>query len=117
MLQDRSYQAPLHVAVRAHSDFDTARRGAFFNELRALLLRRPNWLVAYEDMASRLPMEGMVSRGLRAIPVRAIRGSVGRYADFDREFLPRRTSTRGLWESVDRAYLSDIVLPPIDVYK
>ena len=44
-------------------------------------------------------------------------GSVGRYRDFDRAFLPKRQQTGERWMSIDRAYLQDVVLPPIEVYK
>ena len=51
------------------------------------------------------------------MPVSAIVGSVDRYHDFSRAFLPIQTQTRPRWESVDRAALTDVALPPIQVYK
>ncbi len=44
-------------------------------------------------------------------------GSVDRYHDFDRAFLPTQTRTRPRWESVDRAALTDVILPPVQLYK
>jgi hypothetical protein len=62
-------------------------------------------------------MQGMHEIGLREIPLDQIVGSVGRYNDFDRAFLPRRTETRSRWISIDTARLRDITLPAIEVYK
>src|SRR5262249_2690072 len=44
-------------------------------------------------------------------------GSVGRYRDFDRAFLPRHAHSRGRWTNVDRAHREDVHLPPIEVYQ
>ncbi|MGH2473028.1 MAG: hypothetical protein ACRDG6_11615, partial [Candidatus Limnocylindria bacterium] len=44
-------------------------------------------------------------------------GSVGRYRDFDRAFLPRQVKTRDRWESVDRAHREGTEVPPIELYK
>ena len=53
------------------------------------------------------------------IPVDAIIGSVGRYTDFTRTFLPRRPKDRQRWASVKSISLDPISmgLPPIEVYK
>jgi hypothetical protein len=51
------------------------------------------------------------------VAIDQIVGSVGRYRDFDRAFLPRQVRTRGRWESIDRAYLEGVELPPIELYK
>src|SRR5437016_4305680 len=55
--------------------------------------------------------------GLREVEIDQIVGSVGRYRDFDRAFLPRQVQTQDRWESVDRAYLDHTELPPVDLYK
>jgi hypothetical protein len=103
--------------VQAHNDFESARLGAFFSEVAALLRRRPNLLISFRDVQSQFPIEGQVYRGFQTVPVAAVRGSVDRYEDFSRNFLPRQSHTRDRWESVDRANLAGIDLPPIEVYK
>ena len=108
---------PSHIAVQAHNDFESARLGAFLSEVAAFLRRRPNWLISFHDVQSRLPIEGQTYRGFQTLPVAAVRGSVDRYEDFSRNFLPRQSYTRERWESVDRANLAGIDLPPIEVYK
>jgi hypothetical protein len=44
-------------------------------------------------------------------------GSVNRYRDFDRAFLPSQARTEGRWESIGRAHLNNIHLPPVKLYK
>ena len=79
--------------------------------------RTDNKLLPYDKIRRSLPVHGQHDIGMRQIELDKIVGSVGRYLDFDRAFLPRRTNTRNRWESVDRAHLQDITLPPIEVYK
>jgi hypothetical protein len=108
---------PTQIALQARNDFESARFGAFFGEVASWLRRRPNWLISFRDVENHLPIEGQIQRGFQTVPVAAVRGSVDRYEDFDRNFLPRQSHTRARWESVDRANLAGINLPPIEVYK
>lgn len=105
------------LARRASDDFDRAHFKAFRNDLMATLSRRPNWLLAFEEVQRSIPIKGQSYKGVHTVPVSSIVGSVDRYRDFDRAFLPTQTSTRSRWESVDIAALSDVVLPPIQLYK
>jgi nucleotide-binding universal stress UspA family protein len=74
-------------------------------------------LFAYEDVRQKLKAKGTVSKGLRDIPLDAIVGSVGRYSDFTRSFLPRRDSGKQRWARV-KAQVTDMGgLPPIEVYQ
>jgi hypothetical protein len=109
------YDSPF--AHQASADFDRAHRKAFINDLVAGLSRRPNWLLAFEEVQRALPIKGQHYKGVHTVPVASILGSVDRYHDFDRAFLPTQTATRSRWESVDRATLGDIILPPVQLYK
>ena len=51
------------------------------------------------------------------IPIASIIGSVGRYRDFDRAFLPLDGADRERWKRLDVAFNELRDLPPIDVYK
>ena len=85
----------------ARNDFERARRKAFMEEIKAFLGRRPNTLMSFEEVQRALPIQGQIYRGIKQVPVADIMGSVDRYHDFDRNFLPdarsvSRTSLRGL---------------------
>jgi hypothetical protein len=98
-------------------DFDRARHRAFINELRAILRRETNELIPYHEVSRRMSAERQSYRGLQEVPIAQIVGSEDRFRDFDRAFLPKRDHTAGRWKSIDRAYRSDIRLPPIQLYK
>ncbi len=101
----------------AKADFESALRTGFWRSLFNWFIQRRNELVPFDEVRNHLPMQGMHDIGVKEIPLDQIVGSVGRYHDFDRVFLPRRTETRGRWMSVDVAHLTDVALPPIEVYK
>jgi hypothetical protein len=44
-------------------------------------------------------------------------GSVNRYIDFDRAFLPLHNRIASRWQNIDRAFYEDVSLPPIVLYK
>ncbi|MEO8289119.1 MAG: DUF4032 domain-containing protein [Chloroflexota bacterium] len=107
----------LHIAKIASNDFERARRKAFLNDLMSRLGREPNWLMAFEEVQRTIPINGQSYKGLQEVPVSSVVGSVDRYHDFDRAFLPTQARTRPRWESVDRATLTDVILPPVQLYK
>lgn len=105
------------VSQTARDDFERAHRRAFVGDLIATLKREPNWLLSFEDVKQQLPIKGQHYVGMRQVPISQIIGSVDRYHDFNRAFLPTQTHTRPRWESVDRAALTDVALPPVQLYK
>jgi len=102
---------------QVRGDFDRARNKALFNELVSAVGRRENRLMPFHELRSRLVPEGESYRGLQEVPVSKIVGSMDRFQDFDRAFLPRGKGTKSRWQNVDRAYYQDVRLPPIQLYK
>ncbi len=51
----------------------------------------------------------------QTVPIRQIRGSEGRCADFDELFHPRQGRTEGRWRSIAKAYMQGASLPPVDL--
>ena len=92
------------------ADFAKARRRAFARGLLALLLNRPIHLLSFHEVQGSLDEEGYV--GIRTVDVARVVGSVNRYQDFDRSFLPIQTSCAERWKRVDRAHYESIELPP-----
>jgi len=74
-------------------------------------------LLSYDEIVGKLRVTGQSPAGLQQIPVAAIVGSVGRYQDFTRTFLPRLESDEDRWVAVGAAAPVVGDLPPIDVYK
>ncbi|MEN4010687.1 MAG: hypothetical protein AB1453_09585 [Chloroflexota bacterium] len=101
----------------AHEDFEQALRKGFWRSVLGWINKSPNQLLAFDEVRKYLPVQGQHDIGVRQIAIEKIVGSVGRYNDFDRAFLPRHRQTSGRWISIDVAKLKDIELPPIEVYK
>jgi hypothetical protein len=87
--------------VTTQSDFKRARRKAFLAGLLDMVLRRPGNLIPFDEVRQRLNIRGQRYLGHRIVPVNKIVGSEGRYADFDRRFLPRRDETQRRWRSIE----------------
>jgi nucleotide-binding universal stress UspA family protein len=99
-------------------DFQSARQRASIQEVLARITGRSTQLLSYEEVAEKLKLRIRTERGVQHIPLDAIVGSVGRYTDFTRTFLPRRTDDQDRWAGVKTAFLADGAgLPPIEVYK
>lgn len=102
---------------RSEADFNVARGRAFFNRLLTALSGHPRQLLIYDEVREKLRLGGPVYRGLQPVPIEKIIGSVNRYRDFDRLFLPTQSHTRDRWRRINRAWYQDISLPPVLLYK
>ena len=100
----------------ALNDFSEARRQAAVQEILARLTGRSNELLSYGEVAEKLHLNISSERGVQTIPLKSIVGSVGRYSDFTRDFLPRSGENQQRWARVKAAMDSDKT-PPIEVYK
>lgn len=103
--------------ISAIEDFRKARRQAALEQVMAHLTGRRDELLSYEEMRRKVGGRGSVDRGLQEIPLEAIVGSVGRYADFTRTFLPRSDSLRDRWARVKTVATAMGGWPPIEVYQ
>lgn len=97
--------------------FHRARRQAALESLLARLSGHSAELLSYDEVVGKLGVAGQSPGGVRQIPIAAIVGSVGRYGDFSRTFLPRQESDEDRWVSVGAAAPTVSDLPPIEVYK
>lgn len=101
----------------AITDFRRARRRAGLEVIMARLSGDSVDLLSYEDVRRKLKARETGTQHLEDVPLDAIVGSVGRYADFTRSFLPRTSSTEQRWASVKVATTSPTGgLPPIELY-
>ncbi|MCP4359099.1 MAG: universal stress protein [Chloroflexi bacterium] len=111
-----SHYNPL-IYNTAVTDFKRARKKAAMQQLLARVTGKSNDLLAYEDIYKQLKAEGSVELGIQEIPLDAIVGSVGRYEDFTRDFMPKHDSNKERWTNVKTAVMDMTGMPPIDVYK
>lgn len=103
---------------RVRADFSKARFKSFINQAIAVLKgQRPTTLLSYDDVKEKLHIGGPIYRGVKTIRVEQIAGSLNRYHEFDRAFLPREDQLANRWQKVDRAFYQDVNLPPVVLYK
>jgi hypothetical protein len=106
------------LSSRVRADFSKARFKSFINQAKAVLSgQRPTTLLSYDEIKEKLHIGGPIYRGVKTIRVDQIAGSLNRYHEFDRAFLPKEDQLASRWQKVDRAFYQDIHLPPIVLYK
>ena len=112
MSRDTDY----HLAIE---DFQSAHLQGKLQGVLARITGRSNELLSYEEVADKLKLQGRSDKGVQTIPVDAIIGSVGRYTDFTRTFLPRRAADLQRWANVKATALDPLGegLQPVEVYK
>jgi nucleotide-binding universal stress UspA family protein len=102
----------------AVNDFQSARMKAGIQEVLARITGKSTQLLSYDEVADKLKLRARTERGMQHIPLDAIVGSVGRYTDFTRTFLPLSDNDQERWSRVKTAFMeSSANLPPIEVYK
>ncbi|HUF37867.1 MAG TPA: universal stress protein [Anaerolineales bacterium] len=102
---------------RARADFSRARRRAFWQGVRKWFSGESDALLPFDQVRAAIPIKGQRYRGLRSIPIDQIVGSMGRYHEFNRAFLPIQDHTEDRWVNIGRAHYQQVSLPPIEVYK
>ena len=107
----------MSVEEQVDKDFVRARHRALAGWLAAFF-RRECWdMLSFDEVKKSERATGGLSLGRRDVEVSRIVGSVGRYRQFDRGFMPKKGSLQGKWKRVDRAFVRGEELPPVSLYK
>jgi hypothetical protein len=107
----------MSVEEQVDKDFVRARHRALAGRVAAFVRGESRDLLAFEEVRRASRANGGMRRGRRDVEVSSIVGSVGRYRQFDRDFMPRKASLREKWERIDRAFVRGEELPPVSLYK
>jgi hypothetical protein len=105
------------LASRVHADFSRARFKAFLNRAFAALSGQPTTLLSYDEVKKSLHIGGPIYRGVHTVRLDQIVGSLNRYHEFDRAFLPAEDQLAARWKNIDTAFYKDVSLPPVVLYK
>lgn len=107
-----------NVIVRqtALRHFEQARRRARREQLSAKLTGRDSHLLPFEEIRARLKRKNPLYQGVQAVPLGKIAGSVGRYKEFTRHFLPLHDSFRERWVKIEALAASE-GWPPVELYR
>jgi nucleotide-binding universal stress UspA family protein len=106
-----------YIRHLARMEFDKARKDAVMLDVVNRLRGRSTKLISFEEMHAKLGGVQGRSGMRREIPLDAIIGSVGRYSDFNRDFLPLAEHDKERWSGVKVAMETKSGIPPIDVYQ
>src|SRR5215208_2725005 len=110
----------MNLHEQVERDFIRARRRARLRAAVARIRREhtSNRLLSFDDVRRRRLVAGnRPYRETRVVEVDQIVGSVGRWRDFDRSFLPARSSIGEKWKRIDRAFQRGEDLPPVELYE
>ena len=103
--------------LEGYSTFEKARRKELARRLSRLVRGKdPDHLLSFDDVREQLGLYEQWYVGMRQIPVAKIIGSVARATDFDRAFLPRRSTMDDRWKRVEKAFGNE-AFPPIVAFK
>ena len=103
--------------TQASSDFNKARTKALFNSIISILRPEKRELLSFYDVKKLIKTGSESYKGMQTVKIEDIAGSEGRYSDFNKAFLPKKEHLRKRWESIDKAHMNDVILPPIQLYK
>ena len=100
----------------ALNNFQQARQRAKREQIAARLAGRDSNLLPFEAIRAQLKQRNPMYQGIDLIPLANITGSVGRYAEFTRHFLPLNDSFRERWVSIEALAVTQ-GWSPVEVYK
>src|SRR3970040_992527 len=98
---------PELYSEQARTDFQRARFKAFLNRAWGALSGQRTTLLSYDEIKEKLRIGGPIYRGIKTVRVDQIAGSLNRYHEFDRVFLPKEDQLANRWQSVDRAFYQE----------
>jgi hypothetical protein len=112
-----SFDTDYQVAIaQAETHFNRARSQAFWSTIWSRLVGKADELLNFQEVKHKLRLNDERYLGLQDVPLDAIVGSVGRYKDFTRTFLPKKSVDRSRWKAIDKMVLTE-GYPPVELYK
>jgi hypothetical protein len=101
----------------ADSEFEWSRLKGFFQRVLGSLSGHSQELLSFDEVREKLRLGGPIYRGVQDVPLDQIVGSVDRYKDFDRRFMPRQSHSEQKWQRINRAWYQEENLPPVLLYQ
>ena len=99
-------------AEEAYKKFLKSSRGIFgFN------FKKKEDLKSFSEIQKEENAYNSVNLGIKEIPLDKIVGSVEKYADFDKNFVPKNNVVKQRWINIYIGYTSDSMLPTVILYK
>jgi len=103
--------------AEARERFRRSVTQAQMSDLLGLVRGADRDLVSYDEVVAKLQARQQIEKGTEMVPLENIVGSVGRYRDFTRNFLPRAGVNEERWTRLDAAMNSMEGFPPVELFK
>ncbi|MEA2016261.1 MAG: hypothetical protein U9O59_06115 [Actinomycetota bacterium] len=101
----------------SNQEFEGARFKSLLNSLKYILVGRNNELLSFDKVKREFELSSQKYLGAQTVKVDDIVGSLDRYKDFDRYFLPKKEHLQERWARIHGLIASDVILPPVKLYK
>ncbi len=105
------------MSLKSRIEFEKAKSKSILNDLISTITYKSNYLLSFDEVKYLTGGNTFVYRGIQSIPLDNIKGSEGRYRDFDSYFFPKHEGIREKWENISDFMDSSENIPPISVYK
>lgn len=105
------------LSSTSHRKFSQARQQAFVRSILHFFKRQADQLLPFDEVRKTLSLNHARHIGLQDVELNKIVGSVGRYHDFTREFLPLRNSQETRWRRIYDLAHSHEGYPSVELYK
>jgi hypothetical protein len=99
------------------ADFNQAKTRGQIKRVVAVLMGRSNRLLDVKTILEGVTIHTCRYRGAHTVRIDQIKGSEGRYADFDQDFNPLKSHNRDRWLNIARAWLAGVYLPAVELIK
>ncbi|MDR2658604.1 MAG: transcriptional regulator [Spirochaetaceae bacterium] len=103
--------------MQAADDFSRAHVRAMISRIQNFMNIDKDKLLSFNNVKEILKPKTETYKGMREVPINLIVGSEGRYLDFNKFFFPRSEYLRKRWQRVDEAHITNIILPPVQLYE
>ena len=105
------------AVLTAVEQFRNARLHASLEHVWSSLTGKPTGLLSYDEVRQKVKAKETAKRELKDVPLDSIVGSVGRYTDFTRKFLPRVEQDQLRWTRVLIKTESMEGVPPVELFQ
>jgi hypothetical protein len=107
------YNPGVQAALAASKLYERACLWGRLRRAWSGLMRHRHDLLRLSEVKATAAIQNGYSAGVKVVPIRLIRGSEGRSADFDQTFSPLQERSRGRWLGIASAQLQGATLPPV----
>lgn len=105
------------LSQESNRKFSEMRNRVFFQSVLSMFHHKSMDMLVFDDVRASLKLNHTQYLGLQDVPLSKIVGSVGRYRDFNRAFLPLSDSQENRWRGVYDLTTQGEGFPPIELFK